>query len=203
MINIFRFLKLTYQDLKDNDKKKFIGGFIIYVNPMGSGKTISLVREAYKYHLQGYKVYSNFFMTFQDGQLNSWKDIIKVPPNSILCLDEISDLFNAREWKSMPKSIFTYIINSRKMNIRVLATAQEFDEIDKTIRTKCTYVAECNCFGRYHSIKYYRRLIFQLGLGSKKRRPSQKDSFIAEDELRNMYDTNEIVENLFKTEELN
>lgn len=202
MINIFRFLKLTYLDIKNKDKdKKYIGGFVVFVNPMGSGKTLSLVREAIKYHNAGYKVYSNFCLSFQDGQLNTWEDILNVPQNSVLCLDELSDLFNSREWKSMPKSIFTYIINSRKRNIRILATAQEFDEIDKSIRTKCTLVCECSHFLRWHRNKYYRRKIYELPLTNKSRKKEYSDSFIREDFYSDYYDTNEVVKVLSRLSE--
>ena len=192
MFNIFKLIALTVKDIFNKDKD-YIGGFYIYVNPMGSGKTLSMVREAKLLKDKGYKVYSNFFVSFQDQQLYHWKDIINVPPNSVILLDELSDLFNSRDWKNMPKQVFTYLINSRKRNIRIMGTAQEFDEIDKTIRTKATYVVECDHWGRLIRDKFYKRRVFELSSGSKKRRCEFSEWFIREDFYSNFYDTNEIV----------
>lgn len=193
MINIFKLIKLTIKDIRNHENDKYIGGFYIYVNPMGSGKTLSMVREAKMLHDKGYKVYSNFCLSFQESNLMHWKDIIKVPSNSVICLDEISDLFNARDWKYMPKGIFTYLINSRKRNIRILSSAQEYDEIDKTVRTKATYVVECSHYGRLIRNKFYRRKIYEMGLGNKDRKREFQEWFIREDFYSDFYDTNEIV----------
>jgi hypothetical protein len=193
VINWFRFLKLTLQDIKNKDKDKFIGGFYIYVNEMGAGKTLSMVREAKMLHDKGYKVYSNFCLSFQEYNLMHWRDIPKVPPNSVILLDEISDLFNSREWKNMPKGIFTYLINSRKRNVRIMSTAQEYDEIDKTIRTKATYVIECSHLGRLIRNKFYKRKIYEMGYGNKGRKSEFSEWFIREDFYSDYYDTNEVV----------
>lgn len=193
MVNLFRFLKLTYLDIKNGSNRNYIGGFYIYVNEMGSGKTLSMVRELIRYQDMGYPVYTNFMFKGQDGALNHWKDILDIPPNSIIGLDEISDSFNSRAWSKMPKQVFTYVINSRKRNIRILATAQEFDEIDKSIRTKAKYIVDCTHIGRLIINKFYRRKVYELSLGNKARKKDYVERFIREDFYSDYYDTNEIV----------
>lgn len=192
--NIFRALKDTF---KDKFVKNDISGIYIYCGLFGMGKTYSAVRDIIPLKLKGYSVYTNFGLSFQDGFLKSWKDIINVPPNSIIFIDEISDTFNNRAWAKMPRSIFTYFVQNRKMNIRIVCTAQCFDEVDKSIRTKAKYVVDCVKFGRIGLNKYYDSSLYS----SKKKRPDKRVWYNIEDYFVNYYDTNEFVKSLTDIQE--
>jgi len=193
MVNIFKLIKYTYQDLKSKRKKE-INGLYIYCGLYGAGKTLSMCRDAYNLKLQGYSVYSNIGMKFQDGDIISWQDILEVPPNSVICLDEISNLVNSRDWKNMPAEFFGLMTQNRKLNIRIMATAQVFEDVDRQFRTLVRYVVECDKFGRIIRNRFYN----QQGYNHvpEKRVKSYSDTYVCEDYMYDLYDTYEYVKKL-------
>ena len=194
-MGIFKVLKYAVKDFR-NKKDKSINGVWIFCGLYGTGKTLSMSREALALHKKGYKVYSNYGLNFQEGEIFSWDDLTKIPPNSCICIDEISNIVNARDWKNMPPSFFQLLTQNRKMNIRLMTTAQNFDDVDKQFRTLVKYVIQCNKLWRFISNKYYSQAGYNHSDTKKSTLFTQR--FFSDDELFNIYDTNEIIEKLKK-----
>lgn len=188
----FNFFRALFDSFRDKKLKNDISGIYIYCGLFGMGKTYSAVRDIIPLKQQGFSVYSNFGLTFQDGFLKSWKDILSIPPNSVIFIDEISDTFNNRSWAKMPRQIFTYFVQNRKMNIRIVCTAQCFDEVDKSIRTKAKCVIDCLKWGRIGLNRYYSGDVYMY----KKKRPDRCVFYNIEDYFVNYYNTNEFVKSL-------
>jgi hypothetical protein len=195
LINIFKLLKYTWLDFRDKRKKE-INGVYIFCGLYGSGKTLSLVNEAYKLKKQGYSVYSNIGLTFQDGHIVSWRDVINVPPNSVICLDEISNLVNSRDWKNMPPEFFGLLTQNRKLNIRIMATAQVYDDVDKQFRTLVRFIIQCNRFGRIIRNNYYNQAGYAHVVDKRKKEFSH--TYVVENYMYDLYDTYEYVQKLKK-----
>lgn len=195
------FIKLIYYIIYDfihrKETKKDISGIYTYVGLFGQGKTLSMVRDLKLMKDKGYNIYTNIDVSFQDGRIVSWKDILNVPPNSVCAIDEISYIFNNKEWKNMPKEVFGYIVQQRKRNVRICCTAQSFEEIDKSIREKSKYVIDCKRYGRIIRNKYYTVKNFLRADSRRKKEFSY--TFIREDKFADYYNTNEIVKMLKDT----
>lgn len=192
----FNFFRALFNTFKDKAIKSDISGIYIYCGLFGMGKTYSAVRDILDLKIKGYKVFSNFSLTFQDGRLISWQDILNVPPNSIIFIDEISDTFNSRAWSKMPRQIFGYFVQNRKLNIRIVCTAQMFDEVDKSIRNKAKYVIDCKKVGRFAWNNYY--LVSNYCI--KKRKPEKRVFYDIQDYFINYYNTFELVKSLGSSE---
>lgn len=189
---MFRLLYLTIYDFfHRKEHKKDISGIYIFTGLFGEGKTLSMVRELKKLKDQGFNVYTNFDCTFQDKHIISWHDIVDAPPDTVIAIDEISYIFNNKAWKSMPRELFGYIVQQRKRNVRIMATAQDFDEIDKSIREKAKYIIACKKFGRLIVNRYYNILEYKRSPNVRQR--SFTERFIREDKYSEYYNTEEIV----------
>lgn len=195
MINWYNFFKYTLKDIKAG-KDKHINGIWVFCGLYGSGKTLSLTREAYKLYKQGYNVYSNYGLNFQNGNIISWKDVIDVPNDSVICLDEISNLINSRDWKNMPAEFFALLTQNRKKNIRLMTTAQVYDDIDKQFRTQCKWIIQCSKLGRIVTNRYYNQKGYNHT--EEKRVVEFKERYVATDELFALYDTYEYIQKLKK-----
>ena len=152
--------------------------------------------EAYKLHKKGYHVYSNYGLSFQEGHILTWQDVINVPNDSVICLDEISNLINSRDWKNMPPEFFGLLTQNRKRNIRLMATAQVYDDVDKQFRTLTRYIIQCKKYGRLCVNRYYN----QQGYNHTpdKRVSEFTERYCVTDEMYNIYDTNEYIQKLQK-----
>lgn len=193
IIILFKFIYYTIKDLFNKDKKD-ISGIYVYCGLFGCGKTLSLVRDLKKLKDDGYNVYTNFSCVFQDGKIVSWRDMLSVPANSVLAIDEASFIFNNKEWKNMPKELFGYIVQQRKKNIRMCFTAQDFSEVDKSIRDKAKYVIDCKRLGRLIINRYYTTAQFNRAVNARKREFTVR--FVREDCFSEWYNTNEVVKML-------
>ena len=73
---------------------------VVYIGRRGAGKTLTMVKDAYIYHLNGYNVFTNMQgVTF--GTYITNEDILKLDKTStlknvVLLVDEIQILFDSR-----------------------------------------------------------------------------------------------------------
>lgn len=198
MINWKDYIRYTIRDIRSKAVKP-ISGLWLYCGLYGSGKTLSMTNEAIKASSKGFSIYSNYGINGQNGNIVSWKDILEVPPNSIICLDEISNLINSRDWKNLPPEFFSLLTQNRKLNIRVMATAQVFEDVDRQFRTLTKYIIQCSKFGRVITNRFYN----QQGYNHTpdKRKLLFKEKYVATDAIYNSYDTMEFIEKLKTTTE--
>lgn len=106
---------------------------IMIFGKKGSGKTTLLTKLSIKYNKLGWKVFSNveIFGTYKlDPNDIGFKDF---PPNSVLLLDEVSLIWDNRNFKTFKPEVGRYFRLQRHYKNRVYLFSQSFD-IDKKIR---------------------------------------------------------------------
>jgi len=111
----------------------------------GSGKTLLLVKEAYKAWKDGAQVYSNVALNFPYRPL-SYKDILDCKlNNSIIIIDEIHQLLPSRRSmkKTSVKIVDSFISQLRKQNIHLYCTTQLSHKVDVRIRDEADIYIEC------------------------------------------------------------
>ena len=100
---------------------------VLYTGRRGAGKTLSMVKDGYKFSLNGYKVYSNIELGFAEYVENDWiLNIHKTELHDIvLIIDEIQLLIDSRRSARKGNVDFSYFIQQiRKRNIIILCTTQ-------------------------------------------------------------------------------
>ena len=93
---------------------------ITFVGTVGSGKTLAMTYEAWKYYRQGFKVYSNYNLSFPHTKLTkavfdgmiAHKEQLQ---DAVLCLDEIHVWLDSRSSMQKKNKVITYfILQTRK-----------------------------------------------------------------------------------------
>lgn len=116
-----------------------------YVNPYplifvfakkGQGKSTFLAKQAVIHLRRGWKVYST--EQIPGCTFLPIKDLCNVAlePASLLLIDEVSLIWHARDFKSMPKSTIEWFKLQRHRRIKVIMCSQTWD-VDKAIRSLC------------------------------------------------------------------
>ena len=121
-----------------------------FVGARGSGKTLSMVLEAYRYQSIGYRVLSNIGLNF-DHETYTGKDIERFASeknnlkDSVLLVDEAHILLDSRTSVTKRNRIVSYfILQTRKRNVHLLYTTQSFHQIEKRLRDQTDILVECS-----------------------------------------------------------
>lgn len=177
-------------------------GLRIYVGMFGTGKSLSAVRyvraNAQKYHLN---VISNIVLKdIAYTPLVNYKQIIDAPPDTIILIDEVSTVFNARSWKDFNINLLFQLLQCRKNRKQLVCTAQRFAHVDKLLRDITAEVVVCRknwrvCRNYAYDGWDYENTPAQFAI-----KPLWKFAYVATDSLYHAYDTDEIIDNAKKTE---
>lgn len=123
-----------------------IAGFI---GKMGSGKTLSMVRETLKYYTKGYKIYSNFHIELPYEPLD-FKNLFamaekQIPlDNCVILLDEVHILLDSRSSMRKENKVVTFWLNqTRKMKVKLYYTTQHLHQIDRRLRSGTDFFVFC------------------------------------------------------------
>ncbi len=169
-------------------------GIHVFCGEQGSGKTMSMVYMIKKWqHIYPkLHVYTNFNYLNEEGNLESWKDLLR-HENGIYgiinAIDEIQTWFSNAESKDVPPSMIAEISQQRKQRKVTMGTAQVFTRIAKPFREQVsvfyfprTYLG-CLTVVRY---AYGRDYIEKL---DKFKRYAGMFFFVQSKKLRSSYDT--------------
>lgn len=122
---------------------------IVYVGGMGSGKSLSMVKEAYNYHLQGYEVLSNMKLNFPYTPITS-KTIQEFAKskkglyNTVVLIDEVHIFVDSRRSASKKNlSISYFITQTRKQKVKLLCTTQHRHQLDRRLRDNVNIYVDC------------------------------------------------------------
>jgi hypothetical protein len=204
-------IKDTYNYYKNKEWEVFNGfGLHIYVGMFGSGKTSSMIRDAYcickKYKsvrlLSNMKI-MNFPKWTKIEELKNYKQIVNCPENTLILIDEISTIFNSREWKKegIPAPLLSTLLQVRKQNKMLYATAQRFIHVDALMRQITFTVRDCECWrGRWNWVRVYDGYEYEKSNTMNPAEMKYLYSFIQTDKIRGLYDTFELVEKMKKTD---
>lgn len=121
----------------------------------------------------------------------------------IFGFDEIHLTFESTKWQDAPSNLLDYISQQRKFHKQILGSSQVFTRIDKKLREQTNYVVECKSlfFGRLVINSYYKTVEYianneKMDKGSRKRKVHRRLSFVAYDNIRQSYNTEQIMKEL-------
>lgn len=213
--HLYQFIKWKIIDMKyqkldiQAGKKKFKPyGLKIFTGRQGCGKTVSLVQTLNEMHEEypKAKIFTNFKYRNSTGRLDSLNDLLHIRNGEdgvIFALDEIQNEFSSNTSKDFPETMLSTITMQRKQKIVILASSQVFTRVSKPLREQCFEVIECKTFGgRWTTMKCYdaddyNYMIDNLDPKKKFKTPKKfKKSYIQTDDLRNCYDTMEVIQRL-------
>ena len=188
---------------KSGEFKEF--GLHLYVGVQGQGKTVGMVERAYqlKKMYPNCIIVANFDCDIADVKMTSWKDLFEIrsPHGVVYLIDEISSEYDSTKWKEVNGNFLRMISMQRKARVHIIASGQIYGRIVKQLREQSRVVVECRC--------YFKRIMFLRAFDaydyeSFESNPDRKYRlrrlwrrwYIADDRLRNMYDTYEMVQSL-------
>lgn len=123
-----------------------IAGFI---GKLGSGKSLSLVREAYKSYCRGKRIMANLHLNFpyehvDFNKLYEMAQSGEEMKDLVICLDEIHIMLDSRSSISKPSKVMTFWLNqTRKMGVKLLYTTQYLHQVDRRLRSGTDIIVYC------------------------------------------------------------
>lgn len=199
----FYILKDLFLYFKNKGWKQWHGyGLRVYVGLFGKGKTLSashyVIKQAKKYKLN---VLSNIkLFGVEYTPLLNYQQIIEAPANTIILIDEASTIFNAREWKDFNISLLFQLLQCRKQRKQLVCTSPRFWQLDKLLRDITAEVVECHKIGRFQHNQFYDGFDYETTSSGKLLKCiNNKWWFVVDGDYR-AYDTNELVDNIKKSD---
>lgn len=107
----------------------------LYRGKRGAGKTLTMVKDAYKYYLRGWKIYTNMYSIPFAERLEE-KEILELADNDgffncVVMIDEIQTLIDSRRSMRKANVDFNYFLQQiRKRNVYLFATTQYSKRVD-------------------------------------------------------------------------
>ena len=127
---------------------------VLYKGRRGCGKTLTMVKDGYRFHLAGWRVLRNFFCSF--GEYISEDDILDLDKNSeiyncVILIDEVQIFFDSRRsMKGTAINFSNFIQQIRKRNIILLGTTQYANTVDLRFRQHCDVLAYPNYIKKFN-----------------------------------------------------
>ncbi len=213
------FFKDMYGYFRNKKWRDFNGwGLHLYLGRFGGGKTISAVRETYRLccKYKGLTVLTNLDLVGfpEDTNIIKLEDsyqILDLPKNSIVLIDEIGTIFNSRDFasnkKSVPKPVYQIILQCRHLHIMLIGTVQRWNLLDKQLRDIADTVTECRSyfgdpFSRYVTLKKYDAWEYDKWFNNPLLpvKPISYNAYVQTDKLRSKYDTIQMVKGMLDAE---
>lgn len=178
----------------------------------GSGKTIGIVDELERIRHTFPKaiICTNIHYLYQDIPLVDWRQLLEIRNGTdgvVFVIDEIQNEYNQNKWKDFPEEVLSVITQQRKQRIKIYLSSQVYQNVVIQLRRQCFDVIECKTIlGRWTRLKCYdaddyNSIIDNPSLEKKfKLRKKWKRSFIQSNDIRNLYDSYKVVENMKKAE---
>ena len=179
-------------------------GCIVFTGRQGSGKTVALVEQSLRYQEEYplVKVIGNLNYTFQDEELDHWRQLIDYK-NGIqgVCvqIDEMQNWFSSNQSKNFPPEMLEVITQNRKNRRVILGTAQCFNRLAKPLREQATEVRKClTLFGCITFVHRVEPILNSTG-DVEKWKHRGFYYFVHTGKIRNAYDTYHVIESLGKS----
>lgn len=184
-------------------------GLTLYVGDQGSGKSMAMTEYLERMRVLYPKVIivTNYGYLHENQEFTDWNDFFEIRNGAdgvIFALDEIQNEFNSKAWKNFPEELLSEITQQRKQKVKIVATAQVYEDVAVQLRRQTLYVAECATYAeRWTVVRCYRRKLYERALklaeGTAKVQKVYKLSFVQNDVLRNLYDTEKKIRRLART----
>jgi len=175
-------------------------GIWAFTGYYGQGKTLGCVMYAKhlqaKYPRRDIKIYSNIDVDGQAGKITDWRQMLDLPPNSIMIYDESqSDWSSTIGVSAFPEDFLRRITQVRKRQLAFFMTSPVFHRMNINLRESVNFVIEChNWFGldRLFSYDFYRTEDyerFEADCPARRKLRLWRQSFVASDDVYALYDT--------------
>jgi hypothetical protein len=215
---IFQFFHFCYIKIFDiikyykNKEWLIFNGFGLhfYVGLFGSGKTSTMVHDAYKLACKypSMSILTNMSLfNFPEHTniilMKDYKQIISAPPDTLILIDEISSIFNSRDWKKggIPAPLLSTLLQVRKERKMLYATAQRFQHVDALFRQITFTVRQCECWlNRWNFINIFDGFDYENSNVVKTAVSIDSYSFVQTDKVRKLYDTTELIQKIVTTD---
>jgi len=134
---------------------------VTYLGRRGSGKTLTMVKDAYIEYKKGRKIYSNMHGV-KFAQYISNEDIKKIDKssdikNAVILIDEAQIFFDSRRsMKNENINFSNFVQQIRKRNIMLLLTTQFANSVEKRLRDHTDIIAKVKFIALYNicRVKY-------------------------------------------------
>lgn len=206
LVNLFyRFPVRWVEDFLARNPEFFAHqGCIVYTGRQGFGKTIAMVEQCMQWQKEypKAKCISNLAYTGEDDHLNDWHMLIdyKNGIQGVICMiDEMQNWFSSNQSKNFPPEMLEVITQNRKNRRVIMGTAQCFNRLAKPIREQATEVRKC--FTIFGCVTFVHRVIPELDSSGDVVKWKHRGIyyFVHSAELRNSYDTYQVIESLSKS----
>lgn len=200
--------KWLIYDLVNKNPKIQLFGIRCITGYFGEGKTLFAVW--YSKYLQklymkkwGIKVhiYANFSLRGQDGYIKKWEDLLDLPRYTIVIFDEIQSTFSSALFKDFPLELLWKLTQCRKLGLMVLGTSPVFSRMTIQLRENTDFIiVATNVFNtsRWFRYEFYRAPDYERYIESDLKKLKQVRykvmNIIADNGIRNMYDTSAVVQ---------
>lgn len=205
---IIDFIKWIIIDtLRGKDFLKLYGIWA-FTGYYGEGKTLGCVLYAKhlqeKYPHRDIKIYSNIEIKGQNGKVKNWRDLLELPPNTIVIYDESqSDWSSTLGVRDFPEDLLRKITQVRKKQLAIFMTSPVYTRMNINLRESVNFVIECKNimqFDRWFRYDFYRAELYEKLMDDPKRKRKEGylfgESFVVSDDDYTLYDTNEEVKSL-------
>lgn len=178
-------------------------GLHLICGMQGSGKTTTMcyLTRKYKTMYPKLRVVTNYGCPFQNEELKN-PEQLTLNTNGIYgeldCISEIQNWFDSSQSKNFPPSFLSVITQQRKVRRCILADSQIFQRISKQLREN-TYLLYMpfTLFGCITFVRVYLPLL-DIDGNLKDKKLKKIFFFVHDEELRNMFDSYKVVNNLSK-----
>lgn len=201
----FDFPKRIADDLLEKNPDDFpYHGVVIFEGRQGRGKTIAMCQFArqMKEQFSNSKCLSNLDFKYEDKEINHWRDLLDYNNGHkgvIVLLDETQNWFSSNQSKDFPPEMLSVITQNRKNSRIILGTAQNFYLLAKAIRSQCTEVRRCTTLlGALTIVRRFEPYLDSEG-NVKDWKYRGMYFFVHDKELRNSYDTYNVINSLSKS----
>lgn len=178
-------------------------GLILYTGNQGGGKTSTMIRDTriLQTEYPKLKVMSNLKYKFQDEELKDWKQMLNFKNGNkgvIIQIDEIQNWFNSKASRDFPPEMTQTVTTNRKERRLIMGTAQRFYMVAKDIRTQVSEVRNCITLFGCLTIVHRQVPIVDADGNVEKLKGKGWYCWVHNEEVRNAYDTYEVIETLKK-----
>lgn len=202
----FEFIKWVLIDTLRGRIRLELFGIWAFCGYYGEGKTLGaihyalLIKRMYTY--LNIKIYTNFDLKGQDGKIESWRDLLILPKNTIVIFDEIQSTFTSTKFKDFPLELLWKLTQCRKQGLAIFCSSPVYTRMTVQLRESVDNVILCKnvlSLKRLFTYSFYKAPEYEKHMENKlilRQHRFKKLQFVANNIDYNLYDTNQIVDRL-------
>lgn len=201
----YQFPRMMALDIINRNPDAFkYQGIIIYEGDQGDGKSSSMMEHTLRMQKEYplVKCIGNLKYDYADDKLTSWEQLIDYKNGElgvIVNIDELQNWFSCKDSQNFPPEMLAIVTQNRKNRRIILGTAQRFYMLAKDIRTQCTEVRSCKTFFKCVTVVVRKKPFCDSKGDVIKWRFLGLYWYVHTPELRDCYDTYEVIERLAKS----